>query len=134
MNKPGQPSPIRFLETINAYQQTAALKAAIDLELFTAIGDTPGTAAELAAKCAAAPRGIRILADYLTILGFLEKQGERYALTLDSATFLDRKSPAYLGGAADFLNSPLLTEGFNDLAAAVRKGGTAASKLGTLAP
>jgi 2-polyprenyl-3-methyl-5-hydroxy-6-metoxy-1,4-benzoquinol methylase len=134
MNTPGQPSPIHFFETINAYQKTAALKAAIDLELFTAIGGTPATAAELAAKCGAAPRGIRILSDYLSILGFLEKRNVHYALTLDSATFLDRKSPAYLGGITEFLNSPLLTENFDDLTSAVRKGGTAASKLGTVEP
>ena len=48
-------------------------------------------------------RGIRILADYLTILGFLQKLGDRYELTGDTKVFLDRKSPAYLGGAIAFI-------------------------------
>ena len=33
----------------------------------------------------------------------LTKQGDRYGLTLDSSVFLDKRSPAYLGGAVEFL-------------------------------
>ena len=62
------------------------------------------------------------------------KSGDRYALTLDSATFLSRKSPAYAGGAVDFMLAPELTRSFDDIAAAVRKGGTAHTELGTIAP
>jgi hypothetical protein len=50
------------------------------------------------------PQGIRILVDYLTILGFLRKDGDRYALTPDA--FLNRGSPAYLVGALEFLLAP----------------------------
>jgi len=82
----------------------------------------------------AAERGARILADYLTILGFLTKSGNRYALTPDSAMFLNRKSPAYVGGVLQFLLSPELRRGYDDIAATVRKGGTAQSELGTIAP
>src|SRR4051794_36340170 len=97
------PSPALFFETINSYQRTDALRAAIELNLFSPMSAGPRTAGELAAGCNASPRGTRILADYLVILGFLAKQGERYGLTPDSAAFLDRKSPAYLGGAVGFL-------------------------------
>ena len=128
------PSPTLFFQTINAYQRTAALKAAIDLDLFTAIGGSPATAAELASTLGAAQRGVRILCDFLVILGFLEKSGDRYSLTLDSATFLNRKSPAYAGGAADFLLAPAITGAYANLAPTVRKGGTAHSDLGTVAP
>jgi ubiquinone/menaquinone biosynthesis C-methylase UbiE len=55
-------------------------------------------------------------------------------LTPDSATFLDRRSPAYLGSVASFILAPLLTEAFRDVAAAVRKGGTVVSEAGTIAP
>ncbi len=134
MNSQQAPSPALFFDTINAYQKSAALKAAIELDLFTAIGDTPATANELAAKCGAVSRGVRILCDYLTILGFLVKNDDRYELTLDTATFLNRNSPAYAGSAADFMLSPELTSSFDDLASAVRKGGTAHSELGTIAP
>jgi 2-polyprenyl-3-methyl-5-hydroxy-6-metoxy-1,4-benzoquinol methylase len=128
------PSPKLFFETVNAYERTAAIKAAVELDLFTAIGDTPSTAAEIASRCQASERGIRILADYLTILGFLTKSDDRYALTLDSAMFLDRTSPAYAGGMTRFLLSPQLTRGFADLTAAVRKGGAAYDELATIAP
>ena len=126
------PSPGLFFGTINAYQRTAALRAAIELDLFSAIGDAGRTAAELALKCGAAERGVRILADYLTIMGFLAKSHERYELTADSAMFLDRRSPAYLGGTLDFLLTPALTDCFANLTAAVRKGGTAVSEDGTV--
>lgn len=128
------PSPVLFFDTLTAYQRTAALKAALQLKLFSVLGAGPASAAEIARRSGAAPRGMRILCDYLTILGFLEKNEERYSLTRDSAAFLDRKSPAYAGGAAEFLLSPVLTSAFDDLANAVRKGGTAQSAEGTMAP
>jgi cyclopropane fatty-acyl-phospholipid synthase-like methyltransferase len=134
MSNSNPPSPVLFFETLVAYQNTAALKAALELKLFTAIGGTQMTAAELAPACGAAERGIRILSDYLTILGFLEKNGDRYSLTRDSAVFLDRKSPAYAGDAATFLLSPTIRDAFDELASAVRKGGTALPAEGTMEP
>lgn len=133
MNTPS-PSPQLYFETINAFQKAGALKAAIDLGLFAAIGATPSTAAEVAARCQCAERGIRILCDYLTILGFLTKEDGRYALTLDSATFLDSNSPAYVGASARFFFAPGVSEAFGDLASTVRSGRVHTSELGTTAP
>jgi 2-polyprenyl-3-methyl-5-hydroxy-6-metoxy-1,4-benzoquinol methylase len=136
MSSPGvqQPTPLLFFQTINSYQRTEALKAAIELEVFSAIGEGKTTAREIAERCGASERGTRILCDYLCLMGFLTKDGERYGLTADSAAFLDKRSPAYLGGATEFLLSSTLTENFRDLAAVVRKGGTVASEEGTIAP
>jgi ubiquinone/menaquinone biosynthesis C-methylase UbiE len=128
------PSPELFFATVNAYQRTEALRAAIELGVFSELGGGPETAAALSGRCGASERGVRILCDYLVIHGFLTKQGTLYANTLDSATFLNRGSGAYLGGAIQFLLSPMLVEGFKDLAAAVRKGGTVMSEDGTLGP
>jgi 2-polyprenyl-3-methyl-5-hydroxy-6-metoxy-1,4-benzoquinol methylase len=128
---PQQPTPNLFFETVNAYQRTEALRAAIDLDLFTHIAAGHRTAAALATACSAAPRGIRILADYLTLLGFLQKH-EGYELTPDSSTFLNRSSPAYLGGAITFLLTDQIRESFRQLTGAVRKGGTAISDEGTV--
>lgn len=119
-----QPSPQLFFQTINAHQRTEALKAAIELEVFTAIGEGNATAAEIAQRCQTSERGMRILCDYLTIMEMLTKQGDRYGLTLDSATFLDKRSPAYLGDATEFLCSPQMFENTKSIADAVRKGGT----------
>ena len=62
----------------------------------------------------------------------LTKEGDNYALTLDSATFLDQRSPAYLGGAVEFMCSPMLTDGAKHIAEAVRKGGTVMENDGTI--
>ncbi len=129
-----QPNPALLFQTINSYQRTEALKAAIELEVFTAIGEGKKTAAEIAQRCGAAERGIRILSDFLTIMGFLTKTEETYSLTADSAMFLDKKSPAYMGGATKFMLSPMLTAGYKDFTAAVRKGGITVSEEGTIAP
>lgn len=126
------PSPALFFDTINAFERTQSLRAAIELDLFTLIAAGQRTATELARTCQASPRGIRILADYLTILGFLRKHDDQYELTPDTAVFLDRKSPAYLGGTLDFLLTPKLRECFEHLTAAVRRGGTAVSDEGTV--
>lgn len=126
------PSPALFFDTISAYQRTEALRAAIELDLFSMIAAGRQTAAELAESCQAAPRGIRILADFLTIMGFLHKHGDRYEVTADTKVFLDRRSPAYLGGALQFMLAPGLRESFDHLTAAVRKGGTAVSDEGTV--
>jgi ubiquinone/menaquinone biosynthesis C-methylase UbiE len=128
------PSPVHFFETVNAHQKTAALKAAVELGLFTTIADGAATAGEIARKCASSERGTRILCDYLAVNDFLTKTGPTYGLTEESAVFLDRRSPAYLGGTLDFLLSPALIGGFQDLAATVRKGGTLAPQDGALAP
>jgi hypothetical protein len=129
-----QPSPQLFFQTINAYQRTEALKAAIELEVFTAIGEGNVTVAEIAKRCGTSERGMRILCDFLCIMGFLSKDGSRYSLTSDSAMFLDKRSPAYLGSAIDFISSPVLTDAFKNFADAVRKGGTTMVDGGTIAP
>ena len=129
-----QPSPQIFFQTINAYQRTEALKAAIELEVFTAIGEGNTTVADIAKRCQASEKGMRVLCDYLTIMEMLTKQDNHYALTLDSSVFLDKRSPAYLGGATEFLSSPKLREGFEHIADAVRKGGTAIENDGTIGP
>ncbi len=125
------PTPERFINAVNAYEQTEAMKAAVELEIFTAIGEGNTTAATIAKRCKAAERGVRILCDFLTIHGFLAKEGSQYALAPDSALFLNRHSPAYIGGAVDFLLTPRLREGHACMTEAVRRGGTALGE-GTL--
>jgi 2-polyprenyl-3-methyl-5-hydroxy-6-metoxy-1,4-benzoquinol methylase len=124
-------TPERLFDTINAYQQTEAMKAAIELEIFTAIGEGNKTPATIAKRCQADERGVRILCDFLTIHGYLTKDGAQYALAPESSLFLDRKSPAYVGSAIEFLLTPRLREGNARLTEAVRRGGTALGE-GTL--
>jgi ubiquinone/menaquinone biosynthesis C-methylase UbiE len=128
-----QPTPERFINATNAYEQTEAMKAAIELEIFTAIAEGNSTAATIAKRCEGAERGVRTLCDFLTIHGFLNKEGAQYALAPDSALFLNRHSPAYIGAAIEFLLTPRLREGHARLTQAVRRGGTALGE-GTLEP
>ncbi len=133
MTQAPAPSPILFFETAFAIQRTCTIRAAVDLEVFTAIKEGHNTASALADRCKASEKGLRMLADYLVMLGFLTKSGDTYALTQDSEVFLVKTSPAYLGGTLEFLLSPTLFEGFCDLTAAVRQGGTTLPDQGTIA-
>ena len=117
-----QPSPAIVFDTLNGYQRTQALKTAIELELFTAIGEGNTTAKAIAERCGASERGTRIVCDYLTINGFLTKQGDDYSLTPDSATFLDKRSPAYMGTVTNFILSSHIREPFEKLTETVRNG------------
>jgi len=117
-----QPSPAIVFDALNGYQRTQALKTAIELELFTAIGEGNSTAKAIAARCGASERGTRIVCDYLTINGFLTKQGDDYSLTPDSATFLDKRSPAYMGTVTNFILSSHIREPFEKLTETVRNG------------
>jgi ubiquinone/menaquinone biosynthesis C-methylase UbiE len=124
-----RPSPEKIFDALTRYQQTFALKAGIEVELFTAIAEGANEPVSLAKRTQTAERGIRILADYLTIQGFLNKESGKYALTPDSAVFLDKRSPAYMGGMAEFLVSDQNLDNMDILTKSVRKGGTA-SEIG----
>jgi len=118
------PAPTRFLQALSGHQQTAAIKCAVDLGLFTAIAAGHNTAAALSEHCHASSKGVRVLCDYLSVHQFLTKDNTHYGLTPDSAVFLDRRSPAYLGGITAMLAGPTVKEAFHDLTPVVRKGGT----------
>lgn len=117
-----RPTPERIFNTLNAYQQTIALRTAIELDVFSAIGAGANTAQAIAAKTGAAEKGVRILCDYITIQGFLAKENGRYALTQESALFLDRKSPACLASMAGFLGTPHHRSVMDSFTDSVRKG------------
>lgn len=124
----------RVFDAFTGYQRTAAMKAAIALDVFTAVGAGADTLPALAARCGAAERGMRALANRLVVDGFLTKDGERYGLAPEAAVFLDRSSPGFIGSMIMFLTSPTVAEGFDRLTEAVRRGGTAIPADGTIAP
>jgi len=116
------PSPDLFFETVFAYQRTAALKTAIELDLFSAIHEGAHTAPAIAERIGASLRGTRILCDYVTMLGFTTKTGDQYALTPDTSVFLVRQSSAYMGGTLEFLTSDEIVRNLDRLTPAVRRG------------
>src|SRR5579862_8954223 len=119
------PAPTLIAATLSAFERTAVLCAAIELDVFTAIGQGADTAPVLAARCAAAERGMRVLLDCLAVLGLLEKTDNRYRLTAETAAFLDRRSTSYIGALARFAASPEKVGRYlAEPAAWVRSGGT----------
>ena len=119
-----EPNPLLLFDAMNAYQRSAALKAAVELDLFTHIAAGATATAEIARRCQASEKGTRILCDFLAIDGFLTKENGAYGLTPDTAFFLDKKSPGYMGSIALFLVHPHHFANYMDLADVVRKGGT----------
>ncbi len=128
------PSLELIFDTLNGYQRTAALRGAIELDLFTAIAEGNVTAKAISSRIQASEKGTRVLCDFLTVTGFLTKQDNAYGLTQESAAFLNRHSPAYMGSIGKFLGNPELTAAFNDMAAMVRKGGTNWEGEGSVEP
>jgi ubiquinone/menaquinone biosynthesis C-methylase UbiE len=131
---PEAASPALVFDTLFAYQKTAALRAAIELDLFRAIGDGAGDAACLAQRCGASERGTRILCDFLVVQGFLTKHGSIYGHTPTSEQFLDPRSPACVASTARFLAAPAMQEPLNRLAEIVRTGRTVLPGDGTVEP
>src|SRR5688572_4776320 len=121
------PDPGVILDALCAFQLTEALKGAIELDVFSHIAAGAVTAAAIAERAGASERGVRILCDYLTIRGFLGKEGDRYLCSPTAAAFLDKRSPAYIGSIAHFLANDRIVRSYRNLAGAVRKGGTIAT-------
>lgn len=127
-------NPGLVFEMLNAHQRTAALKAAIELDLFRAIGEGPGDVASIARHCSASERGIRILCDFLVINGVLLKENGHYKHTPSSAAFLDPRSPACLASVAQFMSNQAMLEPFQQLSDVVRKGRTSMEGEGSVEP
>ncbi|MGA9670693.1 MAG: class I SAM-dependent methyltransferase [Terracidiphilus sp.] len=128
------PNPGLVFEMLQAHQRTAALKAAIELDVFRAVGEGPGDVASIARHCSASERGIRILCDFLTINGVLMKEDGRYRHTPTSAMFLDPRSPASMASVAQFLGNREMREVYDNLAEVVRAGRTTLPGEGTVEP
>ena len=128
----GPLTPAIVFGMLQAHHQTAALRAAIELDLFRAIGQGHRDVPALAQYAKASERGIRILCDYLVINGLLVKEDGRYRHTPTSAAFLDPASPACLSSVAHFLSRPELLEPYEHLAEVVRNGRTSLPGEGTV--
>src|SRR5579875_2275091 len=99
-------TPVHIFDTLLYSNLRAdALKAAIDLKLFTAIADGARDPEQIAAKCGGSQRAIRALCNFLVVNGFLTGNDGSYDLTPDVQLFLNEHSPAYLGSIATFMGS-----------------------------
>ncbi len=125
-------TPALIFENLNAYQRTAALKAAIELDIFRAVGQGLDNAAAISRHAKASERGIRILCDFLVVQGLLQKVDGRYRHTTSSAAFLDPASPSCLASIVRFLSLPDLRAPFEHLADVVRNGRTSLPGTGAV--
>ena len=116
-----------------AYQTTAALVAAVKLDIFSLVGAGSNTTNLLSLETAASVRGLRILCDYLTVIGLLTKEDSTYNLTPAAKRYLDSSSPAAVASSIDFFAAPeMISLLLNDPVSYVRHGG--AIGLGSLSP
>ena len=116
-----------------SYQKTAALNAAIKLDIFTTIGNRCLSAEQIAEVAGGSVRGVRILCDFLCVIGLLEKNTSLYNLSVNAIRFLDRASPHCLADIIDFFAAPeIVSLIMNDPPSYVITGG--ASGLTTLSP
>ena len=128
-------SPALIFDTLLSFQRTAGLRAAIDVGLFRAVGEGPATAAELAKRCSASERGIRILSDYMVVQGFLQKDSSGvYHHSQVSEQFLDPRSPSCVASVSRFLGTKEMLMPFDNLAEIVRTGRTVLPGEGSVEP
>ena len=114
-------SPERIMEVGMAFWPSKVLLSAVELELFTKLGRHAKTGLELQNALQLHPRANPDFFDTLVALHFLERDGNgpeaRYRNTEESARFLDRNSPQFMGGFLEMANARLyrfwgdLTEG-----------------------
>jgi SAM-dependent methyltransferase len=128
------PNPGIVFDILLAHQRSAALRTAIELDVFRAVGQGPADAATLAARCSTSLRGMRILCDFLVIIRLLAKQDGVYSHTPTSALFLDPSSPLSLHATARFLSLPEMTTTFDSLTEIVRSGRTSLPGEGCVEP
>jgi hypothetical protein len=95
------------------------------LQLFTQLGDESMTGEEIGERLGLHPRAIYDFLDTLVALRLLERDGDgsdaRYRNTAETAMFLDKRSPAYVGGILEMSNARLYRF-WGDLTEALQTG------------
>ncbi len=120
-----QLDPGRIMQTATGFWASKVLLTAVELDLFSTLGDTAMTAPELGDALGLHPRGTYDFFDALVALKFLERDGDategRYRNTPETSAFLSKQSSTYIGGLPEMLNARLF--GFwNDLGEALKTG------------
>ena len=117
--------PSHIMQTATAFWASKVLLTAVELGLFTSLGDESMTAEELGGTLELHPRGTFDFFDALVALSFLERDGDgpegRYRNTPETAAFLDKNNSMYIGGLPEMLNARLFGY-WNDLGTALKTG------------
>jgi predicted O-methyltransferase YrrM len=117
--------PSHIMQVGMGFWASKTVLSAVELELFTALGGDAMTGAELQGRLGLHERATYDFLDTLVALGFLERDGDgpegRYRNTPETATFLDKTSPMYIGGILEMANARLYRF-WGDLTDALRTG------------
>ena len=120
-----QLDPSHILEVGSGFWASKTLLSAVELELFTKLGRDGMTAQEIADSLELHERAVPDFPDALVALGFLDRDGEGsdavYRNTEETAVFLDKASPAYVGGVLEMCNARLWAP-WGDLTEGLRTG------------
>lgn len=95
-DNPG-PTPERLMQLAWGYAPPLIIEAAIEHRLFDYLAQGPRSLPELVTQSGASTRGLRAILDALVGLELLAREGERYALTPESSSFLVSSNPDYRG-------------------------------------
>ena len=104
-------TPARIMEVGMAFWPAKVLLSAVKLGVFTELGKGAKTGSELRDSLGLHPRSTPDFFDTLVALRFLKRDGDgpdaKYLNTEETATFLDRNSPAFMGGFLEMANDRL---------------------------
>ena len=113
----GRLTPAKIMQLGTGFCGSKTLLSAIELGLFTELARGPLDITALTKRLQLHPRSARDFFDALVALGMLKRMGSRYSNTTETALFLDRAKPSYVGGILEMCNARLyrfwssLTEG-----------------------
>jgi ubiquinone/menaquinone biosynthesis C-methylase UbiE len=101
------PSPEKVMQIITGGWAAAILGSAAKHGVFDALGEKGADAAGVAKKTGISARGAQAVLDGLTGLGLVKLSSGVYANTPESAAFLMKSKPAYVGGMAEVMTAAL---------------------------
>jgi hypothetical protein len=116
-----------LLQLSSHHWHTATLHAAVKLDFFTHLADTPMSADHLATTIRADPRGIAMLLHALVAMDLLTKEGETFHCTESSRIWLSKNSDSYMGHI--IMHHYNLVTGWHRLDEAVMTGAPVRSRL-----
>jgi hypothetical protein len=114
-------SPQRIIQTGLGFWASKTLLSAVELGVFTGLGEGGKDLATLTREHALHPRSARDFFDALVALGFLQRHAGLYTNTNETSAFLDRNKPSYLGGILEMANARLFRF-WNDLTIGLKTG------------
>ncbi len=122
-------NPGILMRMSGAYWESFPLHVAVDLEVFTLIGERSLSGEEIAARLKGNGRAVRTLLDAVTAMGLLDKKADQYSNTEASKSLLIRTSPGYIGFAIKHHHH--LVSAWSKLSQAVKTGKPARKKKRT---